>query len=110
MSRARALGGGHPRRCSRRGLLPRFGLGERVTDRTGRAGTGRGPTGAAVLTRSPSTPTTRATPNRASRPSASSALRGRAGVVVDHRGFEDLGDALLRLGIAERVVDAEVWR
>jgi hypothetical protein len=35
-------------------------------------------------------------------------LRGRAGVVVDHRGFNELADALLRLGIAERVVDAEV--
>src|SRR3954451_6801435 len=35
-------------------------------------------------------------------------LRGRAGVVVDHRGFNELAEALLRLGIAERVVDAEV--
>lgn len=36
-------------------------------------------------------------------------LRGRAGVVVDHRGLEQITEALLRLGVAQPVVvDAEV--
>lgn len=35
-------------------------------------------------------------------------LRGRAGVIVDHRGLEEITQALVNLGIGEEVTDAEV--
>src|SRR3954470_21036823 len=37
-------------------------------------------------------------------------LRGRAGVVVDHRGFEDLAEALLRLGTPSASSTPRWWR